>query len=323
MPLARRLLILLTLCCGSLASQSVLGQSADETASGDNEAQDAKPDEPQRYIISTDQSDEALAKLRPDQATWLETRSHGRVLALLEREHRSPAKGAVIVVGDVGQTADTGLAGALREPLAEASWAAMSLGLPQPPEKLMQWREDGARDSSGMSSGGDSEKESDGAKPGKASAVIDVVAKEGVAQMREAYESKLMDHLAAAEQKLRSSGYSPLVFVGIGRGADAVAAWSLGQGGGALMVWVVPELSEKRLDALTADGAGAESVILDLASAQSSDKQATERRSRLRRRKAANYQQQMLAIPARPQAIDANEIAHRITGWVSREPTRQ
>jgi frataxin-like iron-binding protein CyaY len=312
--------------CGGFSSVNALGQSGNGTESGAPDAASETDSQSERFIISTGQSDQALAALRPEQAIWLETNEHGRVLALLDRERGGAAKGAVIIFGDVGQTADTGLTGALREPLAEAGWAALSLGLPQPPNALLQWRESSASSPPMPSSdnGKEATMKSDTAAETDASAqtsaVIDVMEGDSVAKVRDAYQARLKDHLATAAQKLSDMGYGPLVFVGIGRGADAVTAYMLEQDDPDAMIWIAPKLTGAHLASLAEGNAGSAPAILDLVSTQGrGNEAATRRSSRLSRDKVAGYGQQTVAMPPQPKARDARQIVNRITGWMRSE----
>lgn len=312
-------------------SNETAGDAADanETASQQN-TPDGKPagsKTKSRPFISTGLNSEALAAQRPDQAVWLDTGSHGRVVGLLEREAMAPAKGAVLVVADEGQTADSELAGALRQPLAAAGWATMTLGLELPPYPVIRARslppEAGSPEPTEEAPVTGSETESGQPPAESGSIMIDVIDEADLDQLREDYREKLDTQVGAAISHLRGQGYQRVALVGVGRGAAPVARLAMngigkGQGEPQALIWAAPILDNAALETL--GGARASDLrILDLQSGRASDAAASTRLSTLRRAGFRGYDQQQVAMAPRPTAKDARQVASRISAWLQRQ----
>ena len=83
----------------------------------------------------------SLARMFPERAVWLDLDDDSRALALFQPELKTPARGALIVLANEGQTAAEGLAGGLLDTLAERGVAVMTLGLRPPPESVVRRRQ--------------------------------------------------------------------------------------------------------------------------------------------------------------------------------------
>ncbi|BES73429.1 hypothetical protein RE428_44470 [Marinobacter nanhaiticus D15-8W] len=299
------------------------GEASDQSAPDGEAAAESKD----RPFISTGLNSEALAAQRPEQAVWLDTGSHGRALGLLERETVAPAKGAVLILAGEGQSADAELAGALRQPLAAAGWATMSLGLELPPYPIVRARslppESDAPEppEEAPASGNDDDPEEPPADSG--SIMIDVMDKVDLDQLRQDYREKLDTQVGEAVSHLRGQGYQRVALVGIGRGAAPMARLAMNgigkaQGEPQALIWVAPILESAALETL--GGAGAADLrILDLESGRVSNALAGTRQSTLRRAGFRGYDRQQVAMAPRPTSMDARQVASRISAWLQRQ----
>lgn len=334
-----RLKWLLGIVFGMTMAASVMAQSADDKADTDKSSQSSSaPSENQseaetRPFISTGLSSESLAQQFPDQSVWLDTGANGQVLGLLQLETVSPAKGAVLVLADEGQTADTGLVGALRQPLAASGWATMTLGLEPPPYPVVRARSQPIQnqpmqsqpEAAPQNKGGDPSSKPAGEAPPTETAesdsiMIDVMDKADLDQLRQDYRDKLDSQIGAAFSHLRGQGYQRVALVGVGYGAAPMARFALGGGGqGELqaLVWVAPEVEPSELEAL-AGAKPANLRLLDLRSGRAVDESANARQATLRRAGLRGYDQQRVAMAARPKAQDARQVSSRISAWLRR-----
>ncbi|WP_168203202.1 DUF3530 family protein [Marinobacter fonticola] len=323
---------LLSIVLGALGTASVAAQTTEQAETEGNAGDVAKEApataSPSRPFISTQLHSESLAAQFPGQAVWLDVGGDDRVLGLLEREIESPAKGAILILADEGQTADAALAGALRRPLASAGWAAMTLGLEPPPYPLVRARNQPPAAPKDAGEAVQSPEQGEGNATGSAEtagdagSVIDVIDKADLDQLRQDYRDKLDAQIGAAIAHLRAQGYQRVALAGIGHGAAPVASSSLnGSGAGAnepqALIWVAPTVEAADLDAL-AGAQAAELQVLDLRSSRTPDRAANEHRSAVRRSGFRGYAQQQIAMQARPTAQDARQVASRISAWLQR-----
>ncbi len=315
-----------------LAAPSVSAQSAEQekaTAGGDaaKASGDAAADRPvQRPMITTGQNNAALAARFPDDHVWLETESEGRTLGLVMLESNAPARGAMLILADEGQTADSELAGALRDPLSRAGWAAMTLGLQPPPYPVVRARQ---QPSSAMTGKPESEMpaESDDTAPKQEAAakqepadsavMIDVLPEDAIEEMKKNYQARIAAYLQSGVTYLKSQGYERVLLVGIGHGASEVTAQALnGAGAGEDemqgLVWIAPADNDGLAGALS-DASNLK--VLELDSHLAAGNAGEARQAQLARAGFVGYQRQLLAMAARPQARDASQIANRIVGW--------
>lgn len=313
--------------CGMLFVSGAVAQSADEATEsaepGEAPSEQSEVGESQsRPFISTGLNSEALASQRPDQAVWLDSGTGSRVLGLLERESEAPAKGAVLVLADEGQSADAGLAGALRRPLAAAGWAAMTLGLELPPYPLVRARHLPVKPEpeAAMDQSQAPENSEEATPENTGSIMIDVMDKADLNQLRQDYRDRLKAQVGAAVSHLRGLGYQRVALVGIGRGAAPMARLAMeggakGQGEPQALVWVVPEMESADLEPVAAARA-TDLRVLELQSGRASAESASRRQSTIRREGFRGYEQQQVGMGPRPAARDARQVANRISGWL-------
>ena len=296
----------------------------DDTAEAASSTPRRAPVDARRLMISTGLGSRALAARFPDAAVWLQNSEGGDELALLEREQRAPAKGAVLILGAEGQSAASGLAGAMREALAARGWAAMTLGLPVgpgdgPPPAPAQTSTQTAAEPDPAPTGGEA------ANPALAasgeSSVIDVMAKEPVADLTGQYRERVASTLSAARSRLQQQGYQRVVLVGVGRAAMPV--WREAQtanGRSAELVWIAPRFAADERQAWPASLEGqSDWQVLDLAPARAQPEVASQRAAVFRRQGIQGYQQQAVAMAALPTARDARQVVSRLVAWLQRE----
>ncbi|MDV2078528.1 DUF3530 family protein [Marinobacter xestospongiae] len=325
---------LLTVLMAAMLAVPVLAQEAsdapeaetDDTAEAASTMPRRAPVDARRLMISTGLGSRALAARYPDAAVWLQNSEGGDELALLEREQRAPAKGAVLILGAEGQSAASGLAGAMREALAARGWAAMTLGLPvgpgdgpPPAPASAQTGTQAAAEPDPDPTGGEA------ANPALAasgeSSVIDVMAKEPVADLTGQYRERVASTLSAARSRLQQQGYQRVVLVGVGRAAMPV--WREAQaanGRSAELVWIAPRFAADERQAWPASLEGqSDWQVLDLAPARAQPEVASQRAAVFRRQGIQGYQQQAVAMAALPTARDARQVVSRLVAWLQRE----
>ena len=272
---------------------------------------------PERGMVSSGLDSANLALAYPGQAVWLESERSGRGFALFEPEQTARAEGALLLLADEGQSANAGLAGAIRAHFGEAGWASMTLGLPAMPLALEQAR----RERRGQPAMAD--KEEDGeteaeAEAAPASIMIDVMDSDELDKMEADYRAGVQAHLVAAVGDLTERGYSRLVLVGVGRGAaHMISLADKGPAKPAALVMITPEFEADEQASMFASLKAAQGLpVLDIVSSRPGRPVARKRQSRMKREGVTGYQQQAAAIGARPLPRDAQGLANRITAWL-------
>lgn len=274
-----------------------------------------------RPSISLGIGGQALAQAYPDQARWLDTSADEQVLVMFEQEQTAQPRGAVLILADEGQSANTQLAGALRQPLIRAGWAAMAMGLPELPLPLAQARRlresavDGASDAP---QGGEEPSNNEAERPGS-SVMIDVMAEDNLESLAQRYEAQVQAGLAAGLAELRGQGYERLVLVAVGRAAELATRQALaGDQAVQSVVWIAPTLSGDNARSLAAQLEAAPLPVLDLTSSRRDDQRARERAAIMRRQGVTDYSQQSVAMASRPVTHNAGQLANRILAWLAR-----
>lgn len=195
--------LLSILAIGVLVGEpSALAQEADASQ---GEPANASAAEARRAMISTGLDSNAIAAKWPDAAVWLQPPDEDRVLALFEPEVDTPAKGALVILADEGQSAASGLAGALRQPMARAGWAVLTLGLEPPPyllQQAYQQRGVAALEASQESAANGSDGEADNV----GSVMIDVMDSVDVEELEDQYRTRIQKALSVAVKHLADRG---------------------------------------------------------------------------------------------------------------------
>jgi len=297
-----------------VGAPAVLAQEDEESQS---EEAGASVVDRKRSMISTGLDTDAIAAKWPDAAVWLEPPEEDRVLALFNPESETPANGALVILADEGQSAASGLAGALRQPMARAGWAVMTLGLEPPPYALQQ-----ARRLQAASTPADSQ---EGAND-VGSVMIDVMDSLDVEELEDQYRTRIQKALSMAVGNLEGRGYERMAVAGIGLAASHVARMaSTDDGDASALIWIAPVFDRSDSAALTDWLSGAGQIrVLELHSSRAPKtmegvglRSPKQRESAFRREGITTYTRQPVAMAERPEPRDAPALANRISAWLT------
>lgn len=321
----RPVIRLLMFLAGGLVGGLVIGAPAvlaqDDGQPPDQEAKASAKRE--RAMISTGLGSDAIASQWPDAAVWLEPPEEDRVLALFEPEADTPAKGALVILADEGQSAASGLAGALRGPMARAGWAVMTVGLESPPYGLQRARR---QQPSAPPDEPQESTEEDGEADASESVMIDVMDNVDVEELEDQYRTRIQKALSAAVGNVADRGYGRVAVVGIGRAAGHVARMTAGGGGDvSALVWIAPVFDHNDSAALTEWlGAAGQIRLLELHSSREAGAQdgvgsrtPEQREAAFRRAGIKAYTRQPVAMADRPEPRDAPALANRLAAWLA------
>ncbi|MDX1633568.1 MAG: DUF3530 family protein [Marinobacter sp.] len=314
------------LCLALVWLQPLLLAAQEQEQEPPEAAGEGRPGAPapaERVTVSLGLGAEALAEAYPDQARWLDTEADAQVLVMFEKEQTASPRGAVLILADEGQGANTGLAGALRQPLTRAGWAAMAMGLPELPLPLARARR---LQAIAPGQGGDKEAGKQGEEPSAddtaptdPSVMIDVMAGDNLESLAQRYDSQVLAGLDAGLAELQDQGYERLVLVAVGHGAELAAKKALaGDRGVQALVWIAPTFAADAERTLAARLEASPLRVLDLVSSRREDDRAAERAALMRRQGVADYSQQPVAMASRPERHNAHQLANRILAWLGR-----
>lgn len=271
----------------------------------------------ERAMVSTGLDSESIASDRPDAAVWLEPPDEDRALALFQPETGTPVRGALLILADEGQSAASGLADGLVQPLAREGWAVMTIGLEPPPFAVQLAR----RRQQALAQGADSD---DGE-----SVMIDVMDSVDVEELASAYRNRIRKLLVEAIAKLDERGYEAIAMAGIGRGAGHAtrAATDPQSDTVSALIWIAPAFDRVESEALPELLAEAGALaVLELHSARqglqspaSGVRSPMQREAAFRRADVAGYSRQPVAMAAPPEAREAPALANRISAWLGSE----
>ncbi|MAB54020.1 MULTISPECIES: DUF3530 family protein [Marinobacter] len=285
----------------------------------------------ERPLISTGLDSDAIARIWPDSSIWLEPPEEEPVLALFEPESETPAKGALVILADEGQSPASGLAAALRQPMARAGWAVMVVGLETPPYELQEARRQrdfGSPEDAGMPET-DAADETSEKSVDDESVMIDVMASEDVEALASQYRARIQKALAAAVGNLVGRGYSRVAMAGVGRAAGHVTHAATASGGQdvSALVWIAPVFDQSDSKALAESlGESGALKVLELYSARSSldaggatQRSPKQREAAFRRAGIAGYSRQPVAMAEQPQPREAQALTNRVSAWLASE----
>lgn len=255
----------------------------------------------------------SLARQFPERTVWLDLDDDSPALALFQPELRTPARGALIVLADEGQTAAEGLAGGLLDTLAERGVAVMTLGLRPPPESVVRRRQQRLAPEPQEPAPPEDDRL-------QSSVMIDVAEEEALEEVMSDYRNSIRELLDAAAGELERHGYERPAVSGIGWSADYVTAWALGQGALSGVIWLAPHFSGERLPELPAMlSADRPWRVLDLHAMDDAGRHpAVARAAALAREQVSGYRRQPMALSNPPQRADAERVASRIQAWMDR-----
>ena len=299
---------------------------AQEAAESQGEPANASGAEARRAMISTGLDANAIAAKWPDAAVWLEPPDEDRVLALFEPEVDTPAKGALVILGDEGQSAASGLAGALRQPMTRAGWAVLTLGLEPPPYALQQaYQQRGVPvpEVSGESAANGNNEDADNV----GSVMIDVMDSVDVEELEDQYRTRIQKALSVAVKNLADRGYERVAVAGVGLAAGHVArmAGAADSGEVSAQIWIAPVFYPGDSAALTEWVSGAGQIrVLELHSSRVPERMdwagfttPKQREAAFRREGISTYTRQPVAMAERPLPRNAPALANRLSAWLA------
>ncbi len=216
----------------TLAS-TAFAQEQNELADGAIDQAAPEAGSKSRSLIWTGTGERSLNQRFPEAAVWLELEEGDRALGLFYPEARLPARGAVLVLADEGETAASGMTGALATGLASRGWAVLSLGLESPSPFLHQLlTRPMVRKPAAETGGGD--------QSTAESVMIDVMESESADDLEARYRSRISQALEAGLALLVERGYEAPALLGIGRAGIHVTNRLLDGADASALVWVAP-----------------------------------------------------------------------------------
>lgn len=270
-----------------------------------------------RPAVATNLADNALSRLRPEAAVWLELEGGGRTLGLFYPEKKPPANGALVILADVGDNAAAGVADELSRRLTAMGWSVLAVGLPMPSPPLQRYLEAQPEPSDAADANADTE-EGKGNSSDDSSVMIDVIDSSAGGNPEQVYRNRVRQSLAAAAAVLTGRGYDQPVLVGLGRASSHLAETSGELQNSPALIWVAPEFYPRDAAAL-ADKltSGGEVAILELYASRGEASAASLRRwADLRRAGVEQLDRQPVAISRPLSAHGAGALAGRIDAWL-------
>lgn len=283
---------------------SVLPVSAEEDKAPETPAQ--APANEVRGVVSSGLGEWGLSQRFPDAALWLDLEDDVRTLALLWPETETPARGALIVLADEGENAESGLAGVLARELAHRKFAVLALGL-EPPSAALEQILERPRAAS--------EAQPEVPNPdANGPATIDVMASGAEGDMETAYRKHIREELLAGVAELEKREYEVVGVIGIGRGGNHVVTYAVELETPPALIWVGPKFYPHDASRL-AETLGKASVprILELSSLGEGE----QRKAGLKRGRVAGFSVQSVGSGAPFVSRDGKALASRIAAWLN------
>lgn len=267
-------------------------------------AQEQKPPAGEvRGVISSGLGELGLSQRFPDSVVWLDLDEGARTLALFWPEKKPPARGAVIILADEDENAESGLAGALARALSNRKLAVLSVGLEAPSAALEQVLETPQPEPGTSESGG----------AAGSSATIDVMTSEKSQDLVTAYRERIQAELSAAEAELTQREYKLAGVIGIGRGSNHVTPFAAGLNTPPALIWVGPGFYTRDARELAKTLKNAPSLrVLELSSSDAS----MQRKARLQRAGVAGIDIQPVGSGTVFLPRDGKALASRISSWL-------
>lgn len=253
----------------------------------------------------------ALADRYPERAVWLSLEDDGRALGLLQPETVTPAKAALLILADEGQSAAQSVQGGLLSALAERRVAVMSLGVPAAPDSLRQRRAERPSPEE------PSEAEASADAPQTGSVMIDLAAGEDPEQAAAGHRDRILATLDAAAADLQARGYEAIAVAGIGWSAGYATDWALAQGESAGLIWIAGRFPAGQTPALAEQLTGERGWgVLDLQD-PGNEPTGRDRAAAMARAQVPRYQWQTVPVDDWAETISAQRLASRISAWIS------
>ena len=296
----------LALMC--VAPSITLGQEESGTA-GEAEGVEAS-ESASRALIWTGTGERSLIQRFPESAVWLELEEGDRALGLFYPEARLPARGAVLVLSEEGETAASGVTGSLAAGLASRGWAMLTLGLESPSPVLSEiLMRPVVEEPSAETEAGEQE--------APESVMIDIMASESADDLEARYRSRISQTLQAGLAQLAERGYETPAVLGVGRASIHVTNQVLEGADAAALIWVAsqfypvdrPDLPE-RLESLS-------TKLLELYPSGAADDQTKwSMGMRLRRAGMSGFERQPIPWLTPAPGTLGDGIASRVAAWL-------
>ncbi|TYC57188.1 DUF3530 family protein [Marinobacter sp. BW6] len=187
-----------------------------------------------RSLVWTGTGERSLSQTFPEAAVWLELEENERALGLFYPEARLPARGAVLVLSDEGETAASGVTGSIATGLASRGWAVLTLGLEAPSPVLTEVLMRPALEEPAAEPGAVEQEASE-------SVMIDVMASENADDLEERYRGRISQALQAGLAMLVERGYEASAVLGVGRASIHVTNYLLEGADADALIWVAPQ----------------------------------------------------------------------------------
>lgn len=260
-----------------------------------------------RPLIWTGTGERGLSQTFPDAAVWLELEDGERTLGLFYPETRLPARGAVVILADQGETAASGLAGAVARAMAVRGWAVLTVGLEAPSPVL-------ERILAGRSAAPEPES---GGEAGAESVMIDVMKSEIPEDLEARYRKRISQALAAGLAELVDRGYESPALLGIGRASIHVTDSVLEGANASALIWVAPRFYPADREELPERLASLGTALLHLnPSATDDGNPGWSTGDRLLRAGVPGYQRQPVPWFSPPSEALGDAIASRAAAWL-------
>lgn len=277
-----------------------------------------------RGAVSSGLGEWGLSRRFPEAALWLDLEGDARTLALFWPETELPARGALIVLADEGENAESGLAGPLARELAGRRFAVLTLGLAPPPAALEQTLEAPRTESEAepealIEARTDIRAETrpeEQNQNANNTATIDVMASETVGGLEDAYRERIREELAAGAAELAKRDYELIAVVGVGRGSNHVVSYAAAAQASPALIWIAPRFYPRDASEVVAT-LGSTSVprILEL----SSFGEGMQRKADLERAGVEGFSLQSVGANASFTSRNGKALAGRISAWLRLE----
>lgn len=261
-----------------------------------------------RSLIWTGTGERGLNQTFPEAGVWLELEEGERALGLFYPETRLPARGAVVVLADEGETAASGLAGPMARALAERGWAVLTLGLEASSPALQRILARPVVSAPGQ--------EGNDVTPTE-SVMINVMESENADDLEARYRNRISQALEAGLAELIDRGYETPVLLGIGRASIHVTNRTLEGASASALVWVAPQFYPVDRVDLPERLASLGIALLDLHPAGSeSGEPGWSTGDKLLRAGVGGYQRQPIPWFSPPSVALGDVIASRVAAWL-------
>lgn len=285
-----------------LASSGIPAFAQDE---GAPKVPDQSPAGDVRGMVSSGLGEWGLSQRFPNAALWLDLEDGARTLALFWPETDTPARGALIILADEGENAESGLAGTLARELVHRKFAVLTLGL-EPPAAALEQILERPRPASEAAP----EEQNPGiVRP----ATIDVMATETGEELEKAYRERIREELAAGAEELKKREYELIAVVGVGRGSNHVVSYAAELETPPALIWLGPKFypQDARRLAATLEKASVPR-ILEL----SSSGEEGQRTAGLKRAKVEGFSHQPVGPGTSFLPRNGKALAGRISAWL-------